>query len=105
MTKNSICDALAHGLDERAIHDVVLITALFAFMNRLADGTGVTIQDNRRAFAIELFGHDAVKPLRLGSKFLIVLNRVRAHEPVLLNNVRAGCWRWCVTSLYHLHLP
>ena len=61
MTKNSIRDALAHGLDERAIHDVVLITALFAFMNRLADGTGVTIQDNRRAFAIELFGHDVVE--------------------------------------------
>lgn len=30
-----------HGLDDLAIHDVVQVTALFAYYNRLADGLGV----------------------------------------------------------------
>lgn len=31
----------AHGFDDRAIHDIVQVTALFAYYNRLADGLGI----------------------------------------------------------------
>lgn len=30
-----------HGFDDTAIHDVVQVTALFAYYNRLADGLGI----------------------------------------------------------------
>ncbi len=30
-----------HGFDDAAIHDIVQVTALFAYYNRLADGLGV----------------------------------------------------------------
>ena len=33
----------AVGFDDRAVHDIVMVVACFAFMNRLADGTGVTV--------------------------------------------------------------
>lgn len=33
-----------HGLDDAAIHDVVQVTALFAYYNRLADGLGVDLE-------------------------------------------------------------
>jgi len=32
------------GLDDRAIHDVCAITAYFAFVNRIADGLGVELE-------------------------------------------------------------
>jgi uncharacterized peroxidase-related enzyme len=35
-------DALrAHGFDDAAIHDIVQITGLFSYYNRLADGLGI----------------------------------------------------------------
>ena len=35
-------DALrAHGFDDEAIHDVVQVTALFNYYNRLGDGLGI----------------------------------------------------------------
>lgn len=34
-----------HGLDDVAIHDVASITAYFAFVNRIADGLGVELED------------------------------------------------------------
>lgn len=35
-------DALrVHGFDDVAIHDIVQVTALFAYYNRLADGLGI----------------------------------------------------------------
>ncbi len=38
-------DALrAHGFDDAAIHDVVQVTSLFAYYNRLADGLGVELE-------------------------------------------------------------
>ncbi len=38
-------DALrAHGLDDRAIHDICAITGYFAFVNRMADGLGVELE-------------------------------------------------------------
>lgn len=35
----------AVGFDDRAIHDICSITAYFAFVNRVADGLGVEIED------------------------------------------------------------
>lgn len=50
----------AVGLDDRAIHDVVQVVACFSFMNRLADGTGVTLLPARHALAVDLFGKAAL---------------------------------------------
>ena len=33
------------GFDDRAIHDICCITAYFAFVNRVADGLGVEIEE------------------------------------------------------------
>jgi len=35
----------AHGFDERAIHDICAIAAYYAFVNRIADGLGVELED------------------------------------------------------------
>ena len=41
-------DALrAVGFDDRAVHDIVLVTGYFAFVNRVADGLGVELEDSR----------------------------------------------------------
>jgi uncharacterized peroxidase-related enzyme len=34
-----------HGLNNRAIHDLCSVTAYFAFVNRIADGLGVELED------------------------------------------------------------
>lgn len=34
------------GFDDRAIHDICVIVAYFAFVNRIADGLGVELEDN-----------------------------------------------------------
>ncbi len=34
----------AHGLDDRAIHDLCAIVAYFNFVNRIADGLGVELE-------------------------------------------------------------
>jgi len=50
------------GLGDREIHDVMQVAACFSFMNRLADGTGVTlIGEERHAFARELLGEAALE--------------------------------------------
>ena len=33
------------GFDDRAIHDICAITAYFAFVNRIADGLGVELEE------------------------------------------------------------
>ncbi len=33
------------GFDDRAIHDICCIVAYFAFVNRIADGLGVELED------------------------------------------------------------
>lgn len=38
-----------HGFDDRAIHDICAITAYYAFVNRIADGLGVEVEDGRGA--------------------------------------------------------
>ena len=35
----------AAGFDDRAIHDICAITAYFAFVNRIADGLGVELEE------------------------------------------------------------
>jgi uncharacterized peroxidase-related enzyme len=35
----------AAGFDDRAIHDICAITAYFAFVNRVADGLGVELEE------------------------------------------------------------
>jgi uncharacterized peroxidase-related enzyme len=35
----------AEGFDDRAIHDICSITAYYAFVNRIADGLGVELEE------------------------------------------------------------
>lgn len=35
----------SHGFDDLAIHDICAITAYFNFVNRMADGLGVELED------------------------------------------------------------
>ncbi len=35
----------AQGFDDRAIHDICSITAYYAFVNRIADGLGIELED------------------------------------------------------------
>jgi uncharacterized peroxidase-related enzyme len=36
------------GFDDRAIHDICAVTAYFAFVNRMADGLGLELEDDER---------------------------------------------------------
>ncbi len=36
------------GFDDRAIHDSCAIAAYFAFVNRIADGLGIDLEDHMR---------------------------------------------------------
>jgi alkylhydroperoxidase family enzyme len=47
------------GFSQQEIHDIMMIVACFSFMNRLADGTGVTVQSEKKEFAIKLLGEEA----------------------------------------------
>ena len=41
MSKQHVETLRGHGLDDVAIHDVVQVTALFNYYNRIADGLGI----------------------------------------------------------------
>ncbi len=41
MTQDDIQDLRKQGFDDGAIHDIVQITALFNYFDRLADGLGI----------------------------------------------------------------
>ncbi len=41
MTRDDVEALRAHGFDDKAIHEIVQITGLFAYYNRLADGLGI----------------------------------------------------------------
>ncbi len=82
-----LCTAADHeplravGLDDRAIHDVVMVVACFSFMNRLADGTGVTLLPARHDLAVTLFGEDALaEHLAWGKGGLLTAERSTASE-------------------------
>ncbi len=56
MTADDLDGLRATGLSEEQTLDVVLITSLFNFMNRLADGLGVELSS-----AAAAFGHQWLK--------------------------------------------
>jgi len=41
MTRDDVAGLRAHGFDDDAIHDIVQVTALFGYYNRLAEGLGI----------------------------------------------------------------
>ena len=41
MTPEDMSALRAHGFDDAAIHDIVQVTALFNYYNRLAEGLGI----------------------------------------------------------------
>lgn len=45
MVKKDVEGLRAAGFDDRAIHDICAITAYFAFVNRIADGLGVELEE------------------------------------------------------------
>ncbi len=47
MTSADVDAAKAQGFDDRAIHDMCAITAYYAFVNRIADGLGVELEEGR----------------------------------------------------------
>jgi uncharacterized peroxidase-related enzyme len=44
MVEDDVEALRVHGFDDRAIHDICAITAYFAFVNRIADGLGVELE-------------------------------------------------------------
>ncbi len=56
--REDLAALLDAGLSERLAHDTVHVVACFAYMNRLADGLGVQIQDDRAPWARQLYGED-----------------------------------------------
>ena len=46
MLKKDADSLRAQGFNDRAIHDICTITAYFAFVNRVADGLGVELEDH-----------------------------------------------------------
>ena len=57
MSKEQVQRLWDVGLGDRQVHDVAMVAACFAFMNRVADGLGVAVfQKERQEFAVELFG-------------------------------------------------
>ena len=50
VTRNDVDRARAAGADDRAIHDAVLITAMFCMFNRYVDGLGTPLPDDASAY-------------------------------------------------------
>jgi len=50
VTREDVSALRSVGLDDQQILSVVLITSMYAFMNRLADGLGVQLDNEKRAF-------------------------------------------------------
>lgn len=45
MSEKDVASLRAHGFDDPGIHDICSIAAYFAFVNRIADGLGVDLED------------------------------------------------------------
>jgi|TARA_B100000745_G_scaffold65834_1_gene38808 uncharacterized peroxidase-related enzyme len=45
MEAADIEDLRLHGFDDLAIHDIVVVTSYYAFVNRVADGLGVDLEN------------------------------------------------------------
>ena len=50
VTRDDVSALRSVGLDDQQILSVVLITSMYAFMNRLADGLGVQLDKEKRTF-------------------------------------------------------
>ena len=61
MTATDAARLTEAGFDDTAILDVVQVAACFAYMNRLADGTGVQVEPRHHEVAIDLFGAEALQ--------------------------------------------
>ena len=48
MTSDDVDRLRQNGFDDVAIHDLVTVTAYFAFVNRIADGLGVELEAGPR---------------------------------------------------------
>ena len=55
MTEEDVQTLRKVGLSDHQVLSIVMITAMFAFMNRLADGLGVQIEDSKGAFVNSWF--------------------------------------------------
>ncbi len=47
MSAEDVRSLRAHGFEDRGIHDICSITAYYAFVNRIADGLGVELEEPR----------------------------------------------------------
>jgi len=45
MEREDVSKLRASGFDDRGIHDICAATSYFAFVNRIADGLGVELED------------------------------------------------------------
>lgn len=45
ITAATVAALRSAGFDDRAIHDICLVTAYYAFVNRVADGLGVELEE------------------------------------------------------------
>ena len=45
VTVETVATLRAAGFDDRAIHDICAVTAYYAFVNRMADGLGVDLEE------------------------------------------------------------
>ena len=59
MSKSEVLALEDLGFSNVEIHDIAQIVACFSFMNRIADGTGVTVKPAQSKAAVELLGEDA----------------------------------------------
>ncbi|UCH09168.1 MAG: peroxidase [Fidelibacterota bacterium] len=48
VTETDIAALRREGFDDRAIHEICAVTAYFAFVNRMADGLGVELEEDER---------------------------------------------------------
>ena len=55
MEAADIEDLRLHGFDDLAIHDIVVVTSYYAFVNRVADGLGVELETRKWEEGILLF--------------------------------------------------
>ncbi|MGH7614401.1 MAG: carboxymuconolactone decarboxylase family protein [Gemmatimonadales bacterium] len=48
VTAESVTALRAAGFDDQGIHDICTVTAYYAFVNRIADGLGVELEERFR---------------------------------------------------------
>ena len=46
IVQDDVTSLRSNGFDDRAIHDICAVVAYFAFVNRIADGLGVELENH-----------------------------------------------------------